>query len=66
VAVDALPGFLVEAVREVGETLGLDARWLNHGPAARWTRTHDPSVGFLNELVRILNLLGVVVTDGDL
>jgi len=34
--------------------------------AARWTRTHDPSPGFLGELQRILSLLGVEVSDGDL
>jgi hypothetical protein len=34
--------------------------------SARWTRTHDPSPGFLGELVRILGLLGVEVSDDDL
>ena len=34
--------------------------------AARWTRTHDPSKGFLGELVRILRLFGVEVNDDDL
>ncbi len=34
--------------------------------AARWTRTHDPSPGFLVELLRILGLLGVEVPDGNL
>ncbi len=34
--------------------------------AARWTRTHDPSPAFLDELRRILTLLGVEVDDGDL
>lgn len=34
--------------------------------AARWTRTHDPSPGFLVELRRILNLLGLDVPDADL
>lgn len=34
--------------------------------AGRWTRTHDPSPGFLGELRRILGLLGVEVSDGDL
>lgn len=34
--------------------------------AARWTRTHDPSPGFLGELRRILGLLGVEVSDADL
>ena len=34
--------------------------------AARWTRTHDPSPGFLGELRRILGLLGVESADGDL
>lgn len=33
--------------------------------AARWTRTHDPSSGFLGELRRIVGLLGVEVSDGD-
>lgn len=33
--------------------------------AARWTRTHDPSPGFLGELQRILALLGVRMSDGD-
>jgi hypothetical protein len=34
--------------------------------AARWTRTHDPSRGFLDELLRILGLLGFEVTENDL
>lgn len=34
--------------------------------AARWTRTHDPSSGFLVELQRILKLLGIEVPDADL
>ncbi|MFN2537307.1 MAG: hypothetical protein ABR549_04035, partial [Mycobacteriales bacterium] len=34
--------------------------------AARWTRTQDPSPGFLGELRRILGLLGVEVSDADL
>jgi hypothetical protein len=34
--------------------------------AARWTRTHDPSEGFLRELVKILRSLGLEVSDGDL
>ena len=34
--------------------------------AARWARTHDPSPGFLGELLRILWLLDVEVSDGDL
>lgn len=34
--------------------------------AARWTRTHDPSPGFLGELRRILVLLGVEAHDADL
>lgn len=34
--------------------------------AARWTRTHDPSVGFLGELRQALALLDVEVDDGDL
>ncbi len=33
--------------------------------AARWTRTHDPSLAFRGELQRILGLLGVEVLDGD-
>lgn len=33
--------------------------------AARWTRTHDPSVGFLGELRRILAVLGIEVGDDD-
>lgn len=34
--------------------------------AARWTRTHDSSPGFLGELRRILALLSVEVSDADL
>ena len=34
--------------------------------AARWTRTHDPSVGFLGELRRALTLFDVEVDDADL
>jgi hypothetical protein len=34
--------------------------------AARWTRTHDPSDGFRDSLVRTLERLGVEVGDGDL
>lgn len=34
--------------------------------AAKWTRTHDPSPGFLGELLRILSLLGMDVLDDDL
>jgi hypothetical protein len=34
--------------------------------AARWTRTHDPSVGFLGELRRALARFDVEVGDGDL
>ncbi|HLF99645.1 MAG TPA: DUF6036 family nucleotidyltransferase [Acidimicrobiia bacterium] len=34
--------------------------------SARWTRTHDPSPGFLGELRRTLSLLGVEVDDADL
>lgn len=31
--------------------------------AARWTRTHDPSPGFLHELERILGLFGVELAE---
>jgi hypothetical protein len=34
--------------------------------AARWTRTHDPSPGFLKELRRVLELLDVEVSSADL
>lgn len=34
--------------------------------AARWSRTHDPSPGFLAELERILATLGVEAQDADL
>lgn len=34
--------------------------------AARWTRTQDPSPGFLGELQRILGLLGLEASDADL
>jgi hypothetical protein len=34
--------------------------------AARWTRTHDPSEGFLAELTQTLARLGVEATDADL
>lgn len=34
--------------------------------AARWTRTHDPSVGFLAELREALQMFDVEVDDGDL
>ena len=34
--------------------------------AAHWTRTHDPSIGFLGELRGALALLDVEVDDGDL
>lgn len=34
--------------------------------AARWTRTHDPSVGFLGELRGALALFDVEVSDADL
>lgn len=34
--------------------------------AARWTRTHDPSPGFLVELQRLLKLLDLEVSDADL
>lgn len=33
--------------------------------AARWTRTHDPSPGFRDELLGILRLLGIEVSDGE-
>ena len=53
VKVDVLPDFLLTAVRDLGK-------------AARWTRTHDPSDGFLRELQRILALLDVEISDADL
>ncbi len=34
--------------------------------AARWTRTHDPSAGFLGKLRRILDLLDAEASDADL
>jgi hypothetical protein len=34
--------------------------------AARWTRTHDDSDGFLQELAKILGQLGVEVENADL
>lgn len=34
--------------------------------AARWTRTHDSSPGYVGELRRVLVLLGLEVQDGDL
>jgi hypothetical protein len=34
--------------------------------AARWTRSHDPSVGFLGELRAALGLFDVEADDGDL
>lgn len=130
---DALPEFLATSVRDVGDALGLGAKWFNNGPtdlidfglppgladrvtvrtygtlevhlpahedlvcfklyaavdqgerskhfadlrtltptaeqlltSARWTRTHDPSPGFLDELRRILGLLDVEVSDVEL
>lgn len=133
VKADALPIFLLTAVREVGDALGLGHGWFNSAPAglvdfglppgladrvtfrkygtlevhlpaledlvcfklyaavdlterskhftdlqalapsaeqllqaARWTRTHDPSPGFLGELRRILALLNVEVSNADL
>lgn len=33
--------------------------------AARWTRSHDPSVGFLGELRAALKLFDVEADDGD-
>lgn len=133
VKADGLPAFLSQAVREVGEALGLGAAWFNSGPAglidfglpaglpnrvevrvygglevhlparedlicfklyaavdqgerskhftdlqalgptteqlvtaARWTRTQDPSPGFLGELRRILSLLDQAAADADL
>ena len=133
VKADGLPPFLAQAVREVGEALGLGAAWFNSGPAglidfglpaglpnrvevrvygglevhlparedlicfklyaavdqgerskhftdlqalgptteqlvtaARWTRTQDPSPGFLGELRRILSLLDQAAADADL
>lgn len=128
-----LPKFLAEAVRDVGDALGLGDGWFNSGPAglldlalppgleervtvrtyatlevhlparedlvcfklyaavdqgerskhfadlrvlaptpeqllnaARWTRTPDPSPGFLGELRLILGLLGVEVSDAGI
>ena len=133
VRADVLPASLVDAVADVGATLGLGPRWLNTGPVslmdfglpsgwttrvvvrrygslqlhllgradlvalklyaavdqgpgskhfhdlhlldptpaqllegARWTRTHEPSAGFEQELRRVLALLGTEVGDGDL
>jgi hypothetical protein len=133
VKADGLPAFLAEAVREVGDALGLGAAWFNSGPAglidfglpeglahrvqvrtygglevhlparedlicfklyaavdqgerskhftdlqaldptteqlvtaARWTRTQDPSPGFLGELRRILELVDQAAADADL
>jgi len=133
VRAEAMPDFLAQAVREVGDALGLGLSWFNNGPAGltdlglppglpervtvrtygtlevhlpapedlvffklyaavdqgerskhftdlralsptpdqlldaeRWTRTHDPSLGFLDEPRRILGLLGVEVPDGNL
>ena len=130
---EALPAFLVDAVGEVGDALGLGRTWLNTGPAglidfglpagledrvvvrsygalevhlparedlicfklyavvdqgerskhyrdllamsptppelltaARWTRTQDPSPGFLSELRRLLASLGVEAGHADL
>lgn len=34
--------------------------------AARWTRTHDPSAGFLSELVAVLSHLGAEDASSDL
>ncbi len=133
VKADVLPDFLLTAVRDVGDALGLGPTWLNRGPAglvdfglppgladrviirkygtlevhlpaledlicfklyaavdlterskhftdlqalapsaeqllkaARWTRTHDPSDGFLGDLRRILALLNMEVSNADL
>lgn len=33
--------------------------------AAQWTRTHDPSVGYKGELIKVLASLGVEVSDAD-
>jgi hypothetical protein len=133
VRADSLPAVLAEAVRDVGQTLGLGAAWFNTGPAglidfglpegladrvvvhsygglevhlpahrdlvcfkldaavdqgerskhysdlvaldptneelllaARWTRTQDPSPGYLGELLRILALLGLDASHADL
>lgn len=33
--------------------------------AARWTRTHDPSPGFLQELQRVVRLFDVEFTEGS-
>lgn len=49
--------------RDLGALAPTPEQLLN---AARWTRTHDPSPGFLDELRRILGLLGVEVSDADL
>lgn len=48
--------------RDLGALAPTPEQLLN---AAQWTRTHDPSPGFLRELRRILGLLGVEVPDGD-
>lgn len=133
VKAEALPAFLAQAVREVGEALGLGAAWFNSGPAGlidfglpvgledrvevrvygglevhlparedlicfklyaavdqggrskhftdlqalsptteqlvtagRWTRTQDPSPGFLGELRRMLGLLDQAAADAEL
>lgn len=133
VKAERLPAFLAEAVREVGEALGLGATWFNSGPAglidfglpsglgnrvevrvygglevhlparedlicfklyatvdqgerskhftdlqvlspttqqlitaAAWTRTQDPSPGFLVELRRILCLMDLAAADAEL
>ena len=70
ISADPLPPPLMDAVVSVGRTLGLSDDWLNPGPtelltAARWSRTHDPSDGYRDELVATLIMLGVEVSGAD-